>query len=481
MLEGGRRVGRRALLRRALVGLGGVALAPALAACGGATSATPQLSKAPVTLAWSTWGNNTNPMVQASAKGADAFKKLHPNITVEPQPQIGDWSAKILTQMVAGSGAPDLIGGCCTVLPSWARKGLLVKLDPFIARDMKKVQVDDFDQNQYHAHSRPGFGQYALPMYMGTYALYYNKDRFRAAGVDFPADDWDWNAWVEAMAKLTNHDKQQWGGDIDTNWQVILNQNDGHEVDPSNDLHCVADSPESLGALEWLHDQMWKSNVAMQPAQAQKGQSWFEELLGGRFASSYGGSWLLKEGGKNGGADAPLLLSDSWDLALVPKGPKARATIATTDGWVIWKGSPHAAEAWELMKWLETDDWWDINMSITAQQPSRKSLQDKWVQTLKKDNPGFANKRLEAFTPPMTQGYARVQELFKYDDEARKVLNDAYNNSVSGNKQSVSEAFKAAATQINQIEQQLDQGGTATATATKQAQVAGPCSCVAGG
>jgi multiple sugar transport system substrate-binding protein len=471
------RMDRRTLLKGALAGIGAPALAPALAACGGSTSAVPKLSTKPVTITWSTWGDNTNPMVQASAEGAKAFQQKYPNITVQPQAQVGDYATKVLTQMASGSGAPDLIGGCCTTLPSWARKGVLVKLDPFIARDLKKAQIDDFEQNQYHSFSRPGVGQYALPMYMGTYGFLYNKDRFQAAGVALPTADWDWNSWVEAMTKLTDASKQQWGGNVQyEDWQIIANQNGGHVVDPTNPLRCVADSSETLAGLQWIHDQMWKSNVAMRADQAQKGQSSYEALLSGRYATTYFGSWGLKEGGKNGGADAPLLIHSGWDAAVVPKGPKARASLATTDGWVIWTGSPHIAEAWQLMQWLETDDWWNINLPITAQQPSRKSLQTKWVDGLKKNNPGFQDKNLEAFTPPMQQDYAQVEELFTYDDEARKVLNDAYTKAVTDNKAGVSETFQAAAAQVNQIEAQLQQGGTVTTSSSKQAIVP-PCDC----
>ncbi|MCL4543699.1 MAG: extracellular solute-binding protein [Chloroflexi bacterium] len=106
-----------------------------------------------------------------------------------------------------------------------------------------------------------------------------------------------------------------------------------------------------------MHDLLWKSNVTMQAGQAQKDETWYEALLSGRWATAVGGSWQLKEGGKQSGVDAPLLLSNSWDLAVVPKGLKDRASIATIDGWVIWKGSPYVAEAWELMKFLETDAW----------------------------------------------------------------------------------------------------------------------------
>ncbi|MCL4544285.1 MAG: hypothetical protein M1118_06765 [Chloroflexi bacterium] len=61
-------------------------------------------------------------------------------------------------------------------------------------------------------------------------------------------------------------------------------------------------------------------------------------------------------------------------------------------------------EAWELVRWLQSDEWWTISIPITAQHPSRKSLQGQWVQMLKKDNPGFEDKHLEAFEAPMKRG-----------------------------------------------------------------------------
>jgi ABC-type glycerol-3-phosphate transport system substrate-binding protein len=157
----------------------------------------------------------------------------------------------------------------------------------------------------------------------------------------------------------------------------------------------------------------------------------------------------------------------------------ARSDLATTDGWVIWQGSPHIAEAWELMQWLESDDWWNINLPITAQQPSRKSLQSKLVDVLKKNNPSFQSKHLEASTPPMQDGYARVVEVFKYGDEARTVLNAAHSKAVTLNEAAVADTFMAAAAQINQIEQLLnlvDLGGTLSTSATKAlAPAACPC------
>ncbi|MCL4543700.1 MAG: hypothetical protein M1118_03735 [Chloroflexi bacterium] len=75
----------------------------------------------------------------------------------------------------------------------------------------------------------------------------------------------------------------------------------------------------------------------------------------------------------------------------------------------------------------------------------------------------------------MKDGYGRVQELFHYDDEARKVLNDAYTQSVTLNRTSVQQAFTAAAGQIDRIEEQLNNGGSTTSSTKKAAAL--PCDC----
>ncbi|MCL4544281.1 MAG: hypothetical protein M1118_06745 [Chloroflexi bacterium] len=108
--------------------------------------------------------------------------------------------------------------------------------------------------------------------------------------------------------------------------------------------------------------------------------------------------------------------------------------------------------------------------------PAKKPVTLLWStwgdSTNPKDNPGFQNKNLKAFLPPMTDGYGRVQELFRYDDQARTVLNSAYSQSVTLNQTTVQQAFSAAAEQIDRIEAQLNSGGPTSST--KQAAVL-PC------
>ena len=49
-----------------------------------------------------------------------------------------------------------------------------------------------------------------------------------------------------------------------------------------------------------------------------------------------------------------------WEIAPLPKGPAGRFTLATNDGWSIWKGSKAPDATWELLKFLQSDEWTDI-------------------------------------------------------------------------------------------------------------------------
>lgn len=46
--------------------------------------------------------------------------------------------------------------------------------------------------------------QVALPFKTDYYVLYYNKDIFDAAGVDYPSNDMTWTEWEEMCKSLTS-------------------------------------------------------------------------------------------------------------------------------------------------------------------------------------------------------------------------------------------------------------------------------------
>ena len=140
-----------------------------------------------------------------------------------------------------------------------------------------------------------------------------------------------------------------------------------------------------------------------------------------------------------------------WDIAPLPRGPVGRFTVATNDGWSIWKGSKAPDATWELLKFLQSDEWTDIATRVAGQQSARRSHQQRWLTSIKEANPKLAGKNLVPFTDAIEKGYARPIEFWRKDANSKKIFTDAYNKSVRDNEEEVGVAMKAAAEQINQI------------------------------
>src|SRR3972149_4718770 len=108
-------------------GLGGLVGVAVLGGCApgerAGQPASQSASKQPVTLRWSTWGNEANPMVDGAAKGGEIFWQKLPGAGLIPEAQVStaggpSWTEKNFAEWVAGTG-PDVSGGCCATLPDW--------------------------------------------------------------------------------------------------------------------------------------------------------------------------------------------------------------------------------------------------------------------------------------------------------------------------------------------------------------------------
>jgi len=431
---------------------GAAATTLALSACAAPGAGAPTSDKKPVSLRWSTWGDAANPMVQGAEKGIAIFKQKFPHISVTAEPQVGDWATKNTTEWLAGTGV-DVSGSCCNTLPDWGRQGILLDLNPLIKRDTKQVPLSDYVAAQMNTWNSPERGQYALPMYMGIFGLYYSRTLFKRKGIPFPDDTWDWDKWQQALVRLTDKTENTWGYQQSINFPrpgILIRQAGGNQVDPKDNRKAVFDSPQSLSALQWLHDRMWKDKTLAMGSDITAGSLNFKNVYNavaaGKLGTMLDGSWILARWL----GEQPDLAGE-WDVAQLPKGAAQRDSGCTVDGWCVWKEGKNKEESWEYVKFLQSDPWLEIATSIVGHQPSRKSWQDKFVELMKKTYPALADKNLKAFIDPIKGDYGRPQQFFQKDADAQKIWSEATSATFTKNEAPVSDTFKKAAQQINAL------------------------------
>ena len=80
-------------------------------------------------------------------------------------------------------------------------------------------------------------------------------------------------------------------------------------------------------------------------------------------------------------------------------------------------------------------------------------MSDKFVALTKKTYPALADKDLRAFIEPIKGDYARPEQFFLKDAESKKIWTDAVAATFTRNEAPVSDTFKKAAQQINQLHQ----------------------------
>ncbi len=353
------------------------------------------------------------------------FYAAHPNISVTYVPQSDDVDVKLLAQMVAGD-APDLMFGCCTWFPIIAQKGQLLDLRDYVA-DLDQSLIDDFDPAQYNAFFLEDGTQYALPKYHGALALFYNKDLFDEYGVEYPpAEGWTLEEYQAAMAQLTVDTDSDgtpniYGSMIDVvsedRVQMYINNHGGHIVNPDDNTDCMLDEPEAQAGLQWLYDRM-QSDKIMATALDVGNVGTQAAFINGQVAMVEDGSWALKN----------ILSNANFRIGIAPfpAGPAGRVTLATTDAYGIWADTAHPTEAWELMKFLLSEEYVLAQAEAQFLQPARASLVPAWADIIRAQHPeATEGVTIEAFADGHEQGYSVVVETFANQGEVRPLLRES--------------------------------------------------------
>ncbi len=437
---------KRLLLLLSLVLLTACAPSGAAYTSESAAEVAPAAADAPagevVQLVYQDWRTDWFPGM-AQAQLAE-FHTSHPNIRVFYTPDPEDVPGEMPAMFQAGS-APDIVNGCCDFFPAWGQAGYLLDLRPFVERDLTEDVISEWDAAQYEAFFTPDGRQFALPKYHGALAVYYNKDLFDAAGLAYPGNDWTYDDYLAAMTALTGD--AVWGSTLDPIYdrvQIHVNAFGGHYVNPDDPTDCVLDEPPAVAALEWLRARFQDEGVMATPLALNKLET-RRAFWEGRVAMVEDGSWALKDILAN----APFRVG----IAPFPTGPAGRATLATTDGFAISAATRHPEEAWELLKFLVSEQYGLAMAEASFLQPARASLVDQWAEFIRADYPEqTADLDLAIFADGHVRGYSVTAEVFANMIGVRDITDAAFEDILTLGQAQPAERLAQACAEIEALQ-----------------------------
>lgn len=156
-------------------------------------------SSGKTTLTWALWDESSTVYYQPLI---DAFEAEHPDINVE-MVDLGstDYSTVLGTQLSGSDSNFDVVSikdtpGYVTLV----NKGVLEPLDD-------KISSDGIDLTKYSGITdqlKVDDQLYELPFRSDIWVLYYNKDVFDKAGVDYPTNDMTWDEYDALARSITD-------------------------------------------------------------------------------------------------------------------------------------------------------------------------------------------------------------------------------------------------------------------------------------
>ncbi len=284
-------------------------------------------------------------------KIVDAFEDANPDITVDVTTlPYGDYGTALQTDLAAGTQS-DVFDIEYANYADFQANGVLAP-----------IEVSDasvYRQSVLESYATDGT-QYALPSSFSDVVLYYNKDLFDAAGLDYPTGDWTWADEKAAAEKLTDQAAGVWGDHQPVSFHEyykVLAQNGGSFLNDARDA-VAFNTPEGIEAAKWLVE---KSGTVMPTIEQGQGTPDFDTNLfkDGKLAMLHTGIWVF-----GAVADVPF----NWDIAVEPGNTdQASAVFSNAVGVSSASKNIEAASKWaefltssDVMVDARLDSGWEL-------------------------------------------------------------------------------------------------------------------------
>ncbi len=336
---------------RSLVGLAAAgAMALGLAACSGSapaqTSAAPSLSAEGTDDGTSLTLWTRAPLEKQAKLLVAAYNASHKNqvqLTVVPN---DDYVAKV--GAAAGSnGLPDLFAADIVYVPNWVKQGLFQDISANIDAMPFKDQI-----NKGHLAAGTSEGkEYVLPFVLDLSMLFWNKELFKEAGLDPDKAPSTMAEYAAAAKKIQALNKPgvygtatglNCGGCLVFTWFPSIWAS-GDQVMNTDGTQSLLNGENAKKIYDTWAD-LWKSGAVLPSSKDEAGPTWTAGFTQGKVGLMF--------------YPATLLSSTPFDagVAGIPGVNGGASTFVGGDGIGISKDSKKAAQAWNFLNWMMSED-----------------------------------------------------------------------------------------------------------------------------
>ena len=361
------------------------------------------------------------------------FMKANPEIEVEAI-YAGNYNdARIKALAALQSGQPAQLSVMFSIdLYELIEQDAIVAFDDIVGTEEEKAWLNSFYPTLME-NGKTGGKTWGIPFQRSTIVMYYNKDAFKAAGLDPDQPPATWDELVEAGKKLTKADGSQWGMMIPSTgypyWMfgALTMQNDQVLMNSAGD-ETYFDAPATVEAL-----QFWKdlgSTHKVMPEGAIEWGTLRQNFLEGKTAIMWHSTGNLTAVKKNATFD--------FGVAMLPAKKRRGTPTGGGNFYIFKKTTPEErSAAMKLIKFMTSPEQsanWSMQTGYMGISPA--AYDTPALQEYVKGFPyaAVARDQLEFATA----------ELSTYQTgRVRKALDDAIQAALTGSK-SPEEALKEA-------------------------------------
>lgn len=417
-----------------------------LAACGGNadndadtsgnntdSGATEEQTDGQTTLTWSVWDKDATVYYEPLI---EAFEAENPDINVELL-DLGstDYMTVLGTQLSGGDTSIDVV----TVkdIPGYASLVNKNQLEP-LSELASDINLDQYSGTVEQITVDDEY--YALPFRSDFYVMYYNKDLFDAANVDYPQNNLTFDEYDtlirEVSEKATEaNGSKVYGGHYHT-WRSQVQMYgllDGENTLVSTDYSFLEPIYETVLAQQ--EDQIVQDYATLKTSSLHYSAAFYQNNV----ASLLMGTWFiptLATAIESGESE-----DFNWGLVTMPltEGAEEGTASGTITTLGISANSENKEASWKFVEFVTSEE----GSQIIADTGTMPAIQSEEVINTIAASPGFPDdeQSKEALSVKTTHLELPLDE---HSAEVETILNDAHDNIMTNNAEASEELEKAA-------------------------------------